>query len=220
MLSLRLKTIEKMVDPEKIVADIGTDHALLPVQLVLSGKISKAYAVDNKIGPYQRAVSHIRTSNCESSVISILGDGLMVVPKDADCWIIAGMGYDTAAMILDQRPFVNAGQLLIIQVNHGVDNLRSYLMAKGWQIIDEEIIYEAHYYQIIKAVKVKSVVRLKAEDIAFGPILRKEKSPVFTEYWSFQIQKLQKIVNQLDHGSKRGHQLQKQIHFIKEMLNG
>jgi tRNA (adenine22-N1)-methyltransferase len=70
MLSLRLKTIEKMVDPQKIVADIGTDHALLPVQLVLSGKISKAYAVDNKIGPYQRAVSHIKQATV--SLLSFL----------------------------------------------------------------------------------------------------------------------------------------------------
>lgn len=220
MLSLRLKTIEKMVESERIVADIGTDHALLPVQLVLSGRISKAYAVDNKIGPYQRAVSHIKSNNCESSVISILADGLMSVPEDADCWVIAGMGYDTAAMILDQRHHVNIGQQLIIQVNHGVDKLRSYLMLKGWQIIDEQIIFEAHHYQIIKAVKVKSVVRLKPEDIAFGPLLRREKNSVFTEYWLLQIQKLQKIVNQLENGNKRGHQLHKQIQFIKEMLNG
>lgn len=220
MLSLRLKTIEELVEPQKIVADIGTDHALLPVQLVLSGKISKAYAVDNKSGPYQRAVTHIRSSNCESAVISILADGLISVPDDADCWVIAGMGYDTAAMILDQRQHVNIGQQLIIQVNNGVDKLRSYLMTKGWHIIDERIIFEAHHYQIIKAVKVKSIVRLKPEDIAFGPLLRKEKNSVFTEYWLLQIQKLQNIVNQLDNGNKRKHQLQKQILLIKETLNG
>ncbi|PKM87557.1 MAG: hypothetical protein CVU85_05670 [Firmicutes bacterium HGW-Firmicutes-10] len=220
MLSLRLKTIENMVESGVIVADIGTDHALLPVQLVLSGKISKAYAVDNKSGPYQRALSYIQSKNCEDSVIAVLADGLTSVPQEANCWIIAGMGYDTAAMILDQRFEVKTGQQLIVQVNHGVDNLRKYLMTKGWQIIDEQIIFELHYYQIIKAVKVKSIVRLKPDDITFGPLLRKEKNSVYTEYWILQMQKLQKIVAQLDHGSKRAQQLQKQIHTIRDMLNG
>jgi tRNA (adenine22-N1)-methyltransferase len=220
MLSLRLKTIEELVETDKIVADIGTDHALLPVELVLSGKIKKAYAVDNKNGPFLRAQQYIKTMGCEPFIEAMLSDGLSSVPQDANCWVIAGMGYDTAAMILDQRPTVTLGQQLIVQVNHGVEHLRRYLMNGSWQIIDEKIIFDAHYYQIIKAVKVKSVVRLKIEDIDYGPILRKEKNPVFTEYWQFQIQKLQKIVDQLDRGSKRGQQLQKQIHSIKVILSG
>jgi tRNA (adenine22-N1)-methyltransferase len=220
MLSLRLRTIENLVEPGRIIADIGTDHALLPVELVLSGKVKKAYAVDNKNGPFMRAQQYIKASGCEALVEAMLSDGLSSVAEDADCWIIAGMGYETAAQILDQRPQVQVNQQLIIQVNHGVDNLRKYLMNNKWQIIDERIIYDAHYYQIIKAVRVNSVIRLRTEDIDYGPLLRKEKNSVFTEYWLFQIQKLQKIVNQLDRGSKRAQQLQKQINSIKNMLNG
>jgi tRNA (adenine22-N1)-methyltransferase len=220
MLSLRLRTIENMIEHGKIVGDIGTDHALLPVELVLSGKIKKAYAVDNKNGPFLRAQQYIKTSGCEGLVEAVLADGLSAVPMECDCWVIAGMGYDTASMILDQRKQVQTGQQLIIQVNHGVDNMRRYLSNGSWQIIEEQIIWDGHYYQIIKAVKVKSVVRLKTEDIVFGPILRKEKNSVFTEHWHQQIQKLQKIVEQLPRGSKRGQQLQKEIRMINDMLNG
>ena len=220
MLSLRLKTIEEMVEADKIVADIGTDHALLPVELVLSGKIKKAFAVDNKSGPYLRAQQYIRASGCDRYITAMLSDGLTSVPEEADCWVIAGMGYDTAAMILDQPKKVNMNQLLIVQVNHGVSNMRKYLMSNCWQIMDERIIFDVHYYQIIKAVKVKAIVRLKPDDIEFGPLLRKEKNAVFTAYWQLQMQKLQNIVDQLDRSSKRGQQLQKQIHTIKGMLNG
>ncbi len=220
MLSLRLKTIENLVEHGKIIADIGTDHALLPVELVLSGKVKKAYAVDNKNGPFLRAQQYIKASGCETLIEATLSDGLSSVAEDADCWIIAGMGYETATQILDQRPQVQANQQLIIQINHGVDDLRKYLMNNKWQIIDERIVYDAHYYQIIKAIRVDSVVRLRTEDIEYGPMLRKEKSSVFTEYWQFQMQKLKKIVNQLDRGSKRAQQLQKQINSIKNMLNG
>ena len=220
MLSLRLKTIEELVETDKIVADIGTDHALLPVELVKSGKIKKAYAVDNKSGPYLRAQQYIQLSGCEGSIEAMLTDGLTNVPDEANCWIIAGMGYDTASMILDQRNDVNIGQQLIVQVNHGVNNMRKYLMNNKWQIIDERIVFDVHYYQIIKAVKTKFMFRLKPQDIEFGPLLRKEKNTVFTAYWHLQIQKLQKIVDQIDHNSKRSLQLQKQIHSIKTMLNG
>jgi tRNA (adenine22-N1)-methyltransferase len=220
MLSLRLRTIEQMVEPGKVVADIGTDHALLPVELVLSGKIRKAYAVDNKNGPFLRAQQTIKASGCEGLVEAVLADGLSAVSEECDCWIIAGMGYETASMILNQRPLVQTGQQLIIQVNHGVDNMRRYLINGGWEIVDERIIWDGHYYQIIKAVKRKSVIRLKTEDIVFGPILRKEKNSVFTEYWQLQIQKIQKIVDQLPRGSKRGSQLQKEIKTINDMLNG
>jgi tRNA (adenine22-N1)-methyltransferase len=220
MLSIRLKTIEELVEADKIVADIGTDHALLPVELVLSGKIKKCYAVDNKSGPYLRAEQYIKSSGCEGSIEAMLSDGLTNVPDEANCWIIAGMGYDTAAMILDQRTEVNEGQQLIVQVNHGVNNMRKYLMNNRWQIMDERIIVDVHYYQIIKAVKVKFIIRLKPDDIEYGPLLRKQKNAVFTAYWQLQMQKLQKIVDQLDRNSKRWLQLQRQIHSIKSMLNG
>ncbi len=220
MLSLRLRSIQSLVEPDKIVADIGTDHALLPVELVVSKQIKKAYAIDNKTGPFQRAQQYVIEKNLEHCVTVLLGDGLSVVPVDADCWIIAGMGYDTAALILSQRSLIPVGQQVIIQVNHGVDRMRKYLSDHGWQIIDEMIIYEDHFYQIIKAEKIKTVTRLKPEDITFGPILRKEKNPVFVEYWLVQKEKLQKIVVQLDRKNKRALELSKQISAIQHIING
>lgn len=220
MLSLRLQTIQSLIEPDKVVADIGTDHALLPVELVVSKQIQKAYAIDNKVGPFQRAKQYVREKNLEQSITVLLGDGLSVVPIDADCWIIAGMGYDTAAMILDQRSTIPVGQQVIIQVNHGVDRMRKYLGEHSWQILDEKIIFEDHFYQIIKAEKMKSVIRMKFEDITFGPMLRKEKNSTFVEYWIAQQEKLQKIVDQLDRKSKRALELSKQISAIQHMLNG
>ncbi len=220
MLSLRLKTIESMVDPGKVVADIGTDHALLPVELVKSGKVDKVYAVDNKSGPYLRAMQYIKEQGCQDKITAILADGLTAVSDDADCWVIAGMGYDTAALILSQPTSIRQGQQLIVQVNHGVERMRRYLCDHGWQITDERIIFEAHYYQIIKAAKMKSVIRLKNEDISFGPILRNEKSPIFVQYWESEAEKLQRIVERLDRKNKRAQELQKQISSIVNMLNG
>ena len=51
-LSARLQAIAEMVEPGSYLADVGSDHALLPIHLVESGKISWAMAIENKIGPY------------------------------------------------------------------------------------------------------------------------------------------------------------------------
>ena len=41
-LSDRLQTIYDMVSFNNVVADIGSDHALLPIALVSSGKVTRA----------------------------------------------------------------------------------------------------------------------------------------------------------------------------------
>ncbi|MCT7788661.1 MAG: class I SAM-dependent methyltransferase, partial [Lactobacillus crispatus] len=50
-MNLRLNTLAKMVDPGSRVADIGTDHAYLPIELVKNGKIDYAIASDVAEGP-------------------------------------------------------------------------------------------------------------------------------------------------------------------------
>ena len=46
-ISKRLETIAAMV-PKSVVADIGSDHGKLMIELFNSGKITKGYAVENK----------------------------------------------------------------------------------------------------------------------------------------------------------------------------
>ncbi|MBR3227423.1 MAG: tRNA (adenine(22)-N(1))-methyltransferase TrmK, partial [Erysipelotrichaceae bacterium] len=60
MLSERLLTISKLIDRDKVVFDVGSDHALLPCFLVREGICPKAYAADNKEGPLNRAKETIR----------------------------------------------------------------------------------------------------------------------------------------------------------------
>ena len=55
VLEERLAQIGKMVDPQSRVADIGTDHAYLPIALVEEGKIDFAIASDVAAGPLDNA---------------------------------------------------------------------------------------------------------------------------------------------------------------------
>ena len=58
-LSKRLEAISEMVSLSNVVADIGSDHALLPIALVLIGKVTRAYASEVNEGPYEATVKNI-----------------------------------------------------------------------------------------------------------------------------------------------------------------
>ena len=100
-LSKRLACIAGMVSKNSILADIGCDHGLLPISLIQQGVISKAYACDINPRPLQRAEEAIIQANCCGTISTILSDGLQQVPSDADCIVIAGMGFETIRNILE-----------------------------------------------------------------------------------------------------------------------
>ena len=54
-LSPRLQLIADWVTPDARIADIGTDHAYLPVWLVLQNRVQTAIAGDLRRGPLDRA---------------------------------------------------------------------------------------------------------------------------------------------------------------------
>ena len=47
--------IADLVRKDKVFADIGTDHAYLPVYLVEKGIINKGIAADLRVGPLENA---------------------------------------------------------------------------------------------------------------------------------------------------------------------
>ena len=65
-ISNRLKEIGNLITNAEVVVDVGCDHALLPIYLVLNNKSLSAIAVDNKIGPLNSAKENIKEYNLEN----------------------------------------------------------------------------------------------------------------------------------------------------------
>ena len=107
----RLKAISALVPSGTILADIGTDHGYLPIDLVKRGICPKAYACD-----------------VAGKVFAILSDGFNQVPEDADCAVIAGMGWYTAQAILERaEERLPSFRRIIVQVNGDTDLLRKWI---------------------------------------------------------------------------------------------
>ena len=135
------------------VADIGTDHALLPIHLVQKGH-PKALASDIKEGPCQRARTNIYANGLHSKIKVVCCPGLDAVPEFApDNIVIAGMGGEMIASILAASDYPKeSGCRLVLQPQSMQDVLRRYLAENGFEITDEVVVLDGgKYYQLIAA---------------------------------------------------------------------
>ena len=105
-LNSRLLKIAGMIRKDARVADIGTDHAYLPVFLINRGICSKVFACDVADGPLKNAKDNIESSRVTGIELR-KGDGLNAVkPFEADTFVLAGMGGDLIAKIIEAAPFL------------------------------------------------------------------------------------------------------------------
>ena len=123
-----------------VVADVGTDHAYLPVYLVASGRADSAVASDINRGPIENAKETIRKYGLEEKITTLVADGLdgieQYAPNDV---IIFGMGGELIADIIDRAAWTKSGTRLILQPMTKPEILRDYLGENGFCIIDERL---------------------------------------------------------------------------------
>ncbi len=142
-LTPRLRAIAEQVPQGACLADIGTDHGYLPVWLLLAGRTEHAIATDLRAGPLERARETARRFQVERQMDFRLCDGLSAVqPEEADTVVIAGMGGETIASILEAAPWTKEGTLLLLQPMTGFAELRNWLQTHGYRIQSERIACE------------------------------------------------------------------------------
>ena len=140
-LTPRLQLLADRVPPGARLADVGTDHAYLPVWLRLHGRVVSAIACDLREGPLARARETGRAYGADE-IDFRLGDGLSVVsPEEADTIVIAGMGGENIAAILEQAPWTADGvHRLLLQPMTRAEVLRRFLMEHGYAIRREILV--------------------------------------------------------------------------------
>ena len=153
-LSKRLRVIASFVEKGAVLADVGTDHGYVHIDLVQRGIVSRAIAMDVKEGPLQRAREHIREYGLTEQIETRLGDGLSrLAPGEADTILIAGMGGPLICRILEAgMETARAASSLILSPQSEVGEVRRFLCRFGFRIGDEAMVKdEGKYYVVIKA---------------------------------------------------------------------
>ena len=153
-LDKRLSAVAALVRQGSRLADIGTDHAYLPVYLVQAGVCPSAIASDIGEGPLEAARRTVTENGLTSEIALRLGDGLSTVTdQEVDDVAIAGMGGETIAAILEAAPWVqNAGIRLILQPMTRAEDLRRWLLTNGFTVLEEHLIRDKHHlYPVLAA---------------------------------------------------------------------
>lgn len=219
--SKRLSKVAWMIEEHKqgtILADIGTDHAYLPCFLLDEKIITSAYACDVAEGPLSSSKETIQSLHLEDQVIPLLGNGLdPIIDKKVDMISICGMGGLLMSEILDAHLDYVEDKILFLQANAAIDLLREYLMNHNLQIIDEALVKDAHHIYEIMAVK-KGHQELDEKDILFGPVLRKQKDPLFIEKWERELKIQRRILDSLNTEHEKYAKVSHSIALIEEVL--
>ena len=177
-LSERLKRIIEFAGKCAVVADIGTDHALVPVYMIECGHCSRAYACDIRDMPLKRAEQYVVLHGLSDRISVFISDGLENVPQDADTVIIAGMGGELIKDIID-RDKAHVNSVFILQPMTSADKLRKYLYENGFEILDEEIVAEhsdKKLYSIMKVIREEKAIKYSYIDTLVSPVLRSKDS--------------------------------------------
>ena len=212
MLSKRLLEISKLINEDKVVFDVGSDHALLPCFLVKEGIISKAYACDNKEGPLNKAIENIKKYHLEGKVIPVLSNGIDDIEDDVEIITICGMGYYTVKSILENKDLSKYNKI-IVQVNKDADLLRKFINDKNFTIEDEIVVFDGFYYEV-EVFSAKSHNKYGGLEIKYGPILLQKRDEVFIDYLKDKKKVLEEVYKKSNDPSKL-----ETINEIEQILN-
>ena len=168
----RLLSVAEEVRQDAIVADIGTDHAYLPIFLLKSGKVRYAYLTDINEGPLARATANAKEAGLQDKTRCILTDGISALSGlGITDFCICGMGGELICDILSCADFAKDESLkFILQPMSREGTLRSYLYAEGFTVEREIYSYDAGKYYVAFAVKYTGETRtLTQSEAEVGP---------------------------------------------------
>lgn len=188
------------------MADIGTDHAYLPVSLILSGRISRAIAADIRPGPLEHARRTAEEYGVSERLDFRLCDGLAgIAPQECDTVAVAGMGGETIAGILAQAPWAGEGKRLILQPQSTQNVLRRFLVENDYCILSEQVVREGDRWYPVLLVQGGEMAPLTPAEEMAGRSDTWQPQPERRDYLEWLLKRTQTQLNGLRRSAKPGN---------------
>lgn len=215
-LSKRLETCLRYTEGFQRLADIGTDHAMLPIEAVLRGNVMTAIAIDNKFGPYLQARTNVKKYQVENRVKVVLGDGLDKVDSDTDVVVISGLGGDSIATILEGAKDLNVKRF-VLQANNNAYKIRASLSKIGYALLDELVLADQDViYDVLVLEPGQS--EMSELELEFGPINLRDKPHYFIQRIHSEIDHYKRILSQVT-TEDRKHMIQQKIDTLETIAD-
>ncbi len=195
LLTPRLKMVASLVPEAETICDIGTDHAYIALYLVKKGITKRVIAADIKEGPLMQATKNISAYGEEARVETRLSNGFEKIKSgEAQVAVIAGMGGETICEILKNDIGIES---FVLQPQSAHRELRGFLLSNGYVIKDEKICREGRKMYTAMLVSRGNMNSLTLPELEIGPILIKERPPLFNDYVKYRLYEIDSIYDKL-----------------------
>jgi tRNA (adenine22-N1)-methyltransferase len=217
VLSGRLQMVAELLPPGQRIVDIGTDHAYLPISTILNGRYGEAVATDVRSGPLHKAALNIKRFGLSDKISLKQTNGLAgIEQKPEDVVVIAGLG--GLEMIDIIKNATATWPLLVLQPQKSAPQLRRFLLENSYQITAEKLCLDKGrlYLALLVQYNTSEIERehtgYEAADYYLGPVLRRDRPPLFAEY-------LLKQRKQAAFDSKREPKLTNLVDEMNELID-
>lgn len=222
----RIDLLVDLVDEDKVVCDVGTDHGITALKIYENKNPKKLIATDISENSLKKLRDKLE--NLSYDIITLVTDGIKdLATYHPEIIIISGMGgYLISKIIQEGIEVAKKADKLILQPNNSLSHLRKYLLKSGFEIVDDRISFEDDiYYDIIIAKFTGESVESYEKDYyyEYGYHLIKDKNPILKEKLIKEKENLLEIKSKIEDiqtqsSIKRLEQIDYDISNIDEVL--
>ncbi len=183
-----------MISGIRVLADVGSDHAYLPIKLLSEARIERAIVTDIAMAPLEVGRKNVIEAGYDHLCSFRLGDGLEPLKVgEASCIVIAGMGGNMINKILSDFPDkAKMADYLILQPMQHRAELREFLNKNSYKIIEERVVSDnGKYYEIIKACE-GSQRKFSKPELEIGYAMKRDI--VFKEFLEHKKKQINLII--------------------------
>lgn len=220
MVDIRLKAIADLImknndgDSNRVVCDVGTDHAYLPCYLVKSGIAERCIACDINEKPLAQARNHVVAYGVQDKIDLVLSDGLKSIPASMSNTItdivIAGMGGELIASIITGVEYTkNPRMRLVLQPMTNAPFLREFLYSHGFFIEQERAVIDKHHHYTVMLVRYNGECAVVDDVFKLVGRLANQNTPESQRYIKHEYDRLTKIANGLKEAKTLTDELQR-----------
>lgn len=196
----RLSMIADMLGTCSCCADIGSDHGRLGAFLLQNSRCDRVCLTDISAPSLEKARKLIALLGLENRAAFCVGDGALALNMPVEAAVIAGMGGETIAHIIENSGDKLEGARLILQPNVAAPQLRRRLNGCGWKITDENLVRDGRrIYLILQAQQ--GAQTMTEREYEAGPVLLMKQPPLLGEYAQFRIRVAKKALEGARHSA-------------------
>ena len=209
-----------------LVADIGSDHAYLPVSLILSGNALRAIVTDLRQGPLENSRRTAQKYGLVEKMSFSRGSGFGALDgyERPDVITVCGMGGELIKSFIGERPDIARGSVLVLQPMNNAGMLEKYLRQQGYSVTDQAISTDGiHYYRCMRALYTgEREDDPDACDCEFPPCLIEKRDPVMYSYLQKRLDTAERILCSMERGAAADTSVvgetRKLVNILKERI--